>query len=273
MNACVCVTGWHYYLDIFDKLFKIPDVDVYIVSHRPATDIPKLIYQCIPPEQIFIEPNLGYDWGCYQQFLQKGIHNNYDFVFLMHDDISILDESVFQACATIIKKRDGRCVVGNGRVDAKRDWPLTHIHCYAHSVWKPPSWQFCHDVVRGSFIATSSDALNRIGDFEVMWDRRGYLGVGAGNWSLRATLGKIQATLGDEAFVYLSETYRSSQYIYEMERGQLDTTQAKRSPMSQIYYTLLTNTSRVLMTSYMNTRSPSIKKFLKNFMQQIYHFL
>ncbi len=273
MNACMCVVGWHYCQEFFDKLPHLPALDVFIVSHRPPEEIPESAYRCVASERILIEPNLGYDWGAYQQFIDRGLYANYEFVFFAHDDISILDPSVFEVCTSIIAERNGNCVVGNGRVSTKRDWPLTHIQCYAHSLWKPPSWEFYHDIVRGSFLATSSQALNRIGHFEIYWDRRGYLGVGAGNWSLRATCGRIQSVLGDDAFAFLSETYRSSPYVREMERGQAGTRRTRPSLYWMLRYRLILGMSRTLMTWYMNSGSPSAKQRLAGLMIRIYRSL
>ena len=183
-RACLCVVAWRQCPELYQTLAAIPGLDVYVLSHLPKFSEGQWLSELLPSERVLWAPNLGYDWGGYQQFITTGIHHQYDFVFFSHDDIVLLDQGLFRACEELIASRDGSCVVGNGRASDKRDYPRTHIHCYAHSHWKPPSWDFCHDTVRGSFFATSSQALDRIGDFEVLWDRRGFFGVGAGNWSL-----------------------------------------------------------------------------------------
>ena len=273
MKACVCIVGWHYYPDLFAQLAALPGLDLFVVSHRPPEEIPTWVPSYLSPEQIFFDPNLGYDWGAYQQFIEKGLYKDYEFVFFMHDDVILLDHSIFKVCHSIIAEHGGDCVVGNAPASAKRDWPRTHIHCYAHSAWKPPSWQFCHDTVRGSFLATSSSALNKISCFEVLWDRRRFFGVGAGNWSLRATSGRIQDLLGTRAFAFLSETYLISPYLRELERGKVEFKRPNRSAVWRVRYRLITGVFRMLMTWYMDARSPSVKQRLAGLMEQFYRFL
>lgn len=272
-RACLCVVAWRRRPELYQTLAAIPGLDVYALSHHPENSEPRWLSELLPSERVVRAPNLGYDWGGYQQFLTTGIHQRYDYVFFSHDDIELLDQTIFLACEELIASQGGSCVVGNGRAGAKRDYPRTHIHCYAHSCWKPPSWDFCHDAVRGSFFATSRQALDRIGDFEVLWDRRGFFGVGAGNWSLRATCGKIQAALGEPAFQYLSETYRSSPYLHELERGQ-DERQQTQSPLVwRIRYKLLRSLASALMTGYMNSASAAGKRRLALLMDRIFSSL
>jgi hypothetical protein len=273
MKTCVCIVGWHYYPELFAQLTTLPGLDLFIVSHRQPEEIPTWASSYLSPEHIFSEPNRGYDWGAYQQFIEKGLYKDYEFVFFMHDDVILLDSSLFEVCRSIIAERNGDCVVGNAPPSAKRDWPRTHIHCYAHSAWKPSSWQFCHDTVRGSFLATSTSALDKICRFEVLWDRRGSLGVGAGNWSLRATSGRSQDILGARAFAFLGETYLSSPYLRELERGQVDFKRSNPSAVWLIRYRLIVGMSKTLMTWYMDAGSPSVKQKLAGLMEQFYRFL
>lgn len=270
MKCCVCVSGWHYNREIYEDLSSLPYLDVFVFSHQPITQVPDWLYELIPQERIFIEPNIGYDWGAYQQFIEKGIYREYTHVFFLHDDVILIDLTLFEVCCSLIDEQGGGCVIGNGRVSSHRDWPRKFIYCYAHSNWKPPAWDFCHDTVRGSFLATSSEALKKIGSFEVLWDRHGYFGVGAGNWSLRATSGKIQFALGENAFVFLSETYRNSSFLQEMERGQENMEKIRSSYMWRVRYKLFVFLSRTLMTWYMNAQSPHTKKLVKHIGRAIF---
>lgn len=273
MNACVCIAVWHTHRELFEALTGIPNLDIFIVSHRNQEELPEWIYEYVSTEKIFFERNYGYDWGAYQQFIRKGLFTNYTTIFFTHDDIRILNPDVFQVCAGMITEYNNNCFIGNGRVTQKMDWPRTHIHCYAHSSWKPPSWSFYHSVVRGSFMATSLQVLERIEQFEVFWDRHRYIGIGAGNWSLRATCGKIQALFGNDIFQFLSNDYLSSHYLLEYVRGQTNSKQITPPISWRIRNKLLVDISRSLMTCYMNSRSRSVRQRLDHIMQMIFAHL
>jgi len=253
MNACACIVGWHFPQEFFESIRSISGLEVFIISHQPRSTVPQWLFHTIPEKQVFFEKNSGYDWGAYQQFIDKRIWQNYDTIFFLHDDVLLKDKSLFINCEDLIHSKKGICIVGNGRVTSKRNWPLTHIHSYAHSKWKPPEWNFEHEVVRGSFWATSNISLERIGNLEIYWDRCGLLGIGAGNLSLRATCGKVQDTLGKDAMVFLSDIYRISPYLVELVRGEdihdRPTTQLSMRISSKIIFYI----SKMLMTRYMNS--------------------
>lgn len=272
MNPCVCMAGWHFQRDLIQTLQAISDLQLFILSHKPRTAIPEWLDKVVPEEYIYFENNLGYDWGAYQQFIDKKIWKDFDTIFFMHDDITLLDKSVFHNCYELTQSLRENCIIGNGRVSTKRDWPLTHIQSYAHSLWKPPSWDFEHDTVRGSFFAISKPALERIGNLEILWDRRRLYGIGAGNYSLRATCGKIQQILGKDSFQYLSESYRHSPYLIEMERGQEQTQRTDLPFRQKITQAFLGKFSKILMTWYMNA-TPAYKKTLAWSMQSIFGIL
>ncbi len=205
MNACVCLVGWYFQQELLEALQSLSGIQLYVISHQQPNAVPKSIFHILPENHLYFERNIGYDWGAFQQFISKGIWKNFETVFFMHDDITLLDSSIFPICHDTIHSHNGTIVIGNGRNSTKRDWPLTHIQSYAHSKWKPPTWNFEHDTVRGSFFALSRSVLNQINQFEILWDRRQLFGVGAGNHSLRATCGKIQHIIGGEPFLFLSE--------------------------------------------------------------------
>jgi hypothetical protein len=273
MKACICVVAWHLNQELLESVASLPDVDVYVLSHQPQASLPAWLYGLIPGGRVFVEPNLGYDWGAYQQFIQKGAYQDYELAYFAHDDITLLNSGLFDLCAQIIFDRGGYCVVGNGRPTFKHDWPRTHIQCYAHSTWKPPSWDFCHDTVRGSFLATSRQAIDRIGHFEVFWDRRKLFGVGAGNWSLRATCGKMQALFGERTFHYLSEEYRSSPFLLEQERGTESYRKTSLPLFNRYRYKAIVILSRWLMTRYMNAPSLPVKQAYSQLMGRIFSII
>lgn len=269
MNACLCIVGWYFRQDLLVTLKTIPGLQLYILSHKPRNTVPEWIWDHISEKDLLFDRNIGYDWGAYQQFLDKGVWSEFDTVFFMHDDINIVDPSVFQHCDKLLHASSKNFVIGNGRVTTKRDWPLTHIQSYAHSSWKPPSWDFKHDTVRGSFFALSKAALSQIGSFEILWDRRKLIGVGAGNYSLRATCGKIQFILGEDSFLFLSESYRHSSFIIELERGEPKIVQPRHSIKQKIATRILFLFSKTMMTFYMNG-THSQKQTLARWMQIVF---
>jgi hypothetical protein len=272
MNACVCLVGWYFHQELLETLLSLPGIHLYIISHKPPKGVPEIILNSLTEDQIIFEKNLGYDWGAYQQFMNRNIWINYETIFFMHDDIKLVNPGVFQTCHEMLESQAGKCIVGNGRNSTKRDWPLTHIQCYAHSLWKPPSWHFEHDTVRGSFFALSKQGLDIIKKFEPLWDRRRFYGVGAGNFSLRASCGRIQQLLGENSFFFLSEAYRQSEYLIEFERGKESTARSHRSLGRRLRYSILVKFSRKLMTIYMDA-NPIQKRRLAEFMGLFFRYL
>ncbi len=217
-KTVVCVTGWHFEKAFYSQVCQIKDADVFIVSHKKKPSVPQFIFEFLPENHVIFKENVGYDWGCYQQFLETGIWKNYEFVFFIHDDVKILDLGFVNRCIDLLSK--GFAVVGNGRNNTKRDWPLTHAERYAHSRWVPPSMTFLHDTVRGSFFSTTKTSLLKIISFEVFWDKF-HLNLRFGNYSLTATCGKIHDIFGENAFAFLSDTYLESAFLMEEERGSI----------------------------------------------------
>ena len=210
-----CVTGWHFWPQLFDTLLALPDCDTYVVSHRPENEIPQHLRDRLGKERILVRPNIGYDWGCYQQFMETGVWRAYDTIVFMHDDIVIKDAGFLEACTALLDAGHG--VVGNGRVGARYPYPRQRPDQFAHADWKPPV-SFFHDCVRGSFFATSRAALEVLESFEVFWDPY-RLSMTLGNCSLRASCARWEARLGPNCFAFLSNEYLSSAYIDEDERG------------------------------------------------------
>lgn len=272
MNACVCIVGWYFQRELLEALQSISGLQLFVISHQPRKVVPEWVLHTQSDNHLFFERNIGYDWGAYQQFISKEIWKNFETIFFMHDDVTLFDSSVFPICDDTIHSHAGNCVIGNGRNTTKRDWPLTHIYCYAHSVWKPPSWDFEHDTVRGSFFAVSRSALAQIKSFEILWDRRRFYGVGAGNYSLRATCGRIQYVLGEGSFLFLNETYRHSSYLIEQERGQEYTPRLNRSSNRIVIFTILVKLSKKLMTLYMNA-DPVRQRRLAGIMQTLFRVI
>ena len=68
-----CVTGWHFPQAFYQSLAGLSEIDVYIVSHKKGRFIPNFLGEIFDKEQILIRSNIGYDWGCYQQFLNSDL--------------------------------------------------------------------------------------------------------------------------------------------------------------------------------------------------------
>jgi hypothetical protein len=177
------------------------------------------VFDAVRPERVLVRPNRGYDWGCYQQFLETGIWHAYDYIFFMHDDLTIKSTQFVEATLELLKNH---AVVGNGRLAMGRDYPRFVEESYAHAAWKPPSRGFEHGAVRGSFFATTRGGIETLERFEVFWDRF-RVSAGSGNWSTKASCGKWEQRAGPSCFGYLSEKQEESDYILEHVRGQAHT--------------------------------------------------
>lgn len=214
-SVAFCIAGWHFPAEFYRGLTQAGEADCFVVAHRPAEVIPSEARAALGRAQFFTEANYGYDWGCYQQFLERGLWRDYEYLFFMHDDIRVKDWGFVDAC--IERLNSGAAVVGNGRQAAPAAWPERFPQSYAHAAWLPPR-SFVHDTVRGSFFATARAALEALGAFEVFWDRR-RLSSGFGNWSLRASCARWQERCGPRCFDFLSEEFCHSDYLEEMVRG------------------------------------------------------
>ncbi len=210
-----CIAGWHFPAPFYRELARAGGADCYVVAHRPAQSIPPEVCAAVGEARLFAEANYGYDWGCYQQFLERGLWRNYEVLFFMHDDIRVKDWGFVDACIERLER--GASVVGNGRQAPPAAWPARFPQSYAHAAWLPPR-DFVHDTVRGSFFAATRRALEALGAFEVFWDRR-RLSSGFGNWSLRASCARWQQRCGPRCFDFLSEEFCRSDYLEEMVRG------------------------------------------------------
>ena len=215
-ESALCIVGWHFHEHVLATLATIPDADVYVVSHQSAARIPAYVYDYIAPERVLVRPNIGYDWGGYQQFLDTGLWQNYEYIFFMHDDLEIRDTG-FIAASIALLNNGPACFVGHGRYSPGADWPSIKPQAYAHARWKPPP-HFEHDSIRGSFCATTRATLAALGSFEVFWDWRN-LTEGFGNWSLLATCAKITQHFGPGCIAFLDEQYLHSAYLVELVRG------------------------------------------------------
>jgi hypothetical protein len=217
IETAFCVTGWHFPEDFYQSLADLSEVDVYILSHKKKSEIPQYLFNLFEEKNILFRPNIGYDWGCYQQFLRSDIWRRYENIFFMHDDIKIKDFGFVGLTVSMLKEY---AVVGNGKGEGTvgHTGIKLHPYAYAHSSWKPDLYSFTHSTVRGSFFATKREVLESIQTFEVYWDPF-KVSIDFGNWSTKASCGKIEAVFGANSFGYLSQTFGESDYISEYFRG------------------------------------------------------
>lgn len=223
-DSVFCVLGWHFQRHVLEQLTSIARADVYILSHRPISEVPDFVPGLIRADRIIVRPNVGYDWGGYQQFLETNVWRNYRYVFFLHDDLVISDVSFVERCIKMLD--EDKRFIGNGLI-RQDHWPQSRAECYAHASWGPPSTKWRHRVIRGSFIATTRESLELLNGFDVFWDGL-RLSIGFGNWSLIATCGKMQHVFGSEFVAYLGDSYCGSPYITELRAGGLTEDENRR---------------------------------------------
>jgi hypothetical protein len=246
----ICVVGWHFQTPFYAQLSQLTDVAIYVVSHQPPAAVPSEIYAYLPPGNFVFAKNQGYDWGCFQQFLELGHWRAYDYIFFIHDDVVIKDAGFVPKCVELLDA--GHSVVGNGRGAPPLNWPRISTPCYAHATFKPAP-DFVHDAVRGSFLATTRAALEKLGTFEVYWDPW-QLTSGFGNWSTRASCAKWQYLCGERCFEFLSETYCESDYLLEYVRGGAEEgSEDPRDKRKRIAIAIITRLATIYMHLYWRT--------------------
>jgi len=253
VKIAFCITGWHFPVKFFDTVKSLPSVDIFIISHKKKSQIPDYVIDLIPEERLLIRPNLGYDWGCYQQFLASGLWQNYEIIFFMHDDIEIHDLGFVDKSLRLLKDH---AVIGNGvgAGSVSNSRVNEHPYAYAHSRWKPDTYTFQHHTVRGSFFATTRQVLERIGKFEVHWDLFA-LNIGFGNWSTKASCGKLESIYGQSCFGFLSSTFGRSEFITEFIRGDQDGIVTTTDGFRKDLYAFLKRISTIYMEIYFRERT------------------
>ncbi len=218
-SLCVSIVGWGFDPEFYRDLKSYPNLDLFVVSHRDRDEIPDEVVRLVSEEKIFCEPNLGYDWGAHQQFYETGIWKDYAYTVFMHDDVEMRDGAgLFQRCQELLQNH---AVVGNVEKGVRPAADHREVFGFSESI--PPSADFTFGCVRGSFFMTRRDALEKLGGFEVQWDRLG-LDIRFGNWSLVASCARWQERIGGEALTgvgrdWVVPEFPSTQYLYEFRRG------------------------------------------------------
>ncbi|MGB2965408.1 MAG: hypothetical protein WBB69_15645 [Anaerolineales bacterium] len=256
-STAFCITGWHYPLDFYQAFAGISDVDIYIVSHQKRLDIPDFLIALFSEEQILFRSNIGYDWGCYQQFINSGLWQQYQTLFFLHDDIKIHDFGFVEEAKEMLKTH---AVIGNGQGKGGVSFTgvRSHPYAYVHSSYKPGSFEFQHHTVRGSFFATTSAFIKQLKTFEVYWDPLKIF-IGFGNWSTKATCGKMEETFGPNCFGYLSDTFGQSKYITEFVRGEDGGDLSQPEGIRLKIYRLIKRISSVYLEIYYRERASRVR--------------
>lgn len=251
-DTAFCITGWHFPEAFFQRIAEISGVDYYVISHQDRKNVPGYVIDLVGEERVLFRPNIGYDWGCYQQFLKTGLWRDYRALFFMHDDIEIHDTGFVPVTLELLEKH---AVIGNGVGPGSVSYTGVnkHPYAYAHSRWKPDSFTFSHYTVRGSYFATTREVLEALGNFEVYWDPFA-LNIGFGNWSTKASCGKLEALFGPDCFGFLSETFGSSQYITEFYRGDKKEAGSRLSGFNKDLYDFLKRISIIYLEIYYRER-------------------
>lgn len=215
-DSCICVLGWHFNnRDLYKQLSELPNAELYVVSHKTIAEVPEWLREVVSQRNIFYEPNCGYDWGGYQQFLEKDIWRKFEFIFFMHDDLVVKDNGFVAECQNRLREF---AVVGNGAQQENPFVPSHNPQRYSHAR-DVPGQEDSHPGVRGSFVATTRSGLEDVGSFEVFWDRCQISDV-FGNHSLVATFHKWKKKTRSTQFCdWLSDTYCESPWIIEFQRG------------------------------------------------------
>lgn len=222
----IIICGWHYSNNQFyqniKKISEDNNVDIFISSHKTASDISKKTFRIIKGIKnckISYFANEGYDWGAFNQaieYLRKdGL--KYKYLFFMHDDIKINNLNFLDIFSKFVKK-EKIAVLGNCRNQTLllHPWPKTHPHIIKwakQSKFKIKSKKW--NTMRGSFFVAKRDVFEKIKEIPIKKGK--YLKFG--NWSEIAFAGMISDKFGKNSIKTMSKDYLVSPYILEYYRG------------------------------------------------------
>jgi hypothetical protein len=211
---CVCVLGWHYQRDFYDRLYEI-DVERHVISHRDEAYVAALSWYEMIRDDVEYAPNQGLDWGGYQQFNDRHDTSLYDAVIYCHDDLVIKAAGFVEAVAEALAD-DSVMVVGNGRNGVDTEFRFAK---YRQVLRGEEPDDFLVRTVRGSFFAARPAVLERIGGLPVEWSASAEK-MKRGNISLRNFGYLVTKAFGRESITYLEpESWLETRYLIEMRRG------------------------------------------------------
>ena len=229
MKLQFIIVGWHFdnFPELVDQLIELNEnndlVDIFWACHK---DPSKKIKENFNYKTF---PNLGLEDGAYQQALDYLEIDDNTILFLLHDDLVVKDWEFINICLNYINL--GYKIIGNGV-----NYPLTLDpneikRGKKHIDRVKPEFQylfssplFCY-TIRESFMCIKRGDLRKIGDFEVVWeepvpDENGKYHIGGIGNLQQALLGyKLTKCFGKDKFMYLSNNYQDSDYLFECSRG------------------------------------------------------
>ncbi|SVC94864.1 uncharacterized protein METZ01_LOCUS347718, partial [marine metagenome] len=182
-----------------------------------------------------MSPNVGLDWGSYQQIYEKFKFTDDDIIFFTHDDIIIKSWDFANLCIEQVGEKFD--IIGNGQnylfyLDPDAIITPGNKNEYrpfaAIKTWKEVAVnkEFFDKplqcmTVRGSFICTTGEALKKLNGFE--WFSDPYDGKNPdlqwGNIMVNLNGYKFTKTFGTDRIAYMSAEYANSDFISELARG------------------------------------------------------
>lgn len=229
MLISIILTGYYFknqnlYKRILDeiKLYESINFNLYILSHKAENEISNDIYNYLIEHnwKIIYQHNLGWDWGCYVQFMQWLKEQNQpdpDYFLFLHDDIIVLRNGFIQEFLNKAKK--GLELIGNSL-------PFTIIKSFAQDyadeafILKKNGLEFETrkiEIVRGSaFFITHNLAIKALS--KLPYQKCGSINLA--NRSLRMFGAVATHFVGNNKIGYLSKEHFKSDYICEEMRGE-----------------------------------------------------
>jgi hypothetical protein len=234
------ILGWHFepieyqegLLDLirYNKYDKNVDIKVYWVCKKEPTQFIKDNFD------YKVYPNVGLEWKGYTEGFYDLEVDDDTFVFFTHDDINVKDWSFIPI---IIERLKGNCkVVGNGWnpcfnlhpdqiiTPGNKDEPFPFGSKYT---WKEVAINkeffttpgFCRNI-RASFMAMKANTFRDMKGLE--WLADPYNGQSKNllwaNILINLNGYKWTKMFGEENISFLSNTYKTSDFIDEFERGE-----------------------------------------------------
>ncbi len=228
MRLSIILTGYYFkYFDLYKKiiletnLYDNIEFNLFILSHKKEEEIQDNILNYLIKNkwQIIYQPNIGWDWGCYVQFM-KWIEDQDidkpDYLLFLHDDINIDKNGFIQEFLN--KINCGYKLIGNSK-------PFTTINHFEknysdeafilkkHRIDYEPNKI---EIVRGSVFFISYNLAQQTLK-NLPFQNCGTINLA--NRSLRMFGAIATKLIGNDKISYLSNEHFRSDYITEEMRG------------------------------------------------------
>lgn len=227
MKYLIIVVGW--YLDniaFYKKLasiFNKGNIDILIASHQSEDNLSDYLRNFIEKNLLKVKiqyfPNIGYDWGAYNQaILHLGNKVlNYDYICFLHDDIEIKDDNVLDIFKGYMQQNNLK-LLGNSYNAQRHPFPKTHPHIVQ---WMKLTLGINPDLtawstVRGSFFMADAKIFKEIKEIPYKTGHHS----GFGNWGVIAFGGLVSKLFGVDSISTMSNYMLYSKYVIEYKRGE-----------------------------------------------------